>query len=335
MAEHSRAPLSSPNETAPEIIAAILAEHTRYGWGARKILRRLQTTDPATEWPARSTIFDILERHGRVRRRRSRTHWKHPGAAPLQTTAPNQVWTIDFKGQFRMRDGIYSYPLTIVDRCSRYIVCCQSFPDVKAAGVHRELRRLFRAHGLPDAIRSDNGAPFASNGIHGLNRLNAWWLQLRIAHQRITPASPQENGAHERMHRELKAHVTKPAAANATLQQRVFNTFVQTYNHVRPHEALADQTPASRWHTSARPFPSRITPPAYPGHFEVRRVSSAGTFRLHNGRQFLIQALNDEMIGLEEVQDGVWNVLYYDTSLGRFDERTRTITGAPSLKKDC
>ena len=206
---------------------------------------------------------------------------------------------------------------------------------MKAQGVHRELRRLFRSHGLPDAIRSDNGAPFASNGIHGLNRLNAWWLQLGIVHQRITPASPQENGAHERMHRVLKAKVTKPAAANAKLQQRVFNAFVQTYNEVRPHEALNDETPSSRWHPSARPLPPRIVPPTYPGHFEVRRVSTAGTFRLPNGQQFLTQALTGEMIGLEEVHDGVWNILYYETLLGRFVEQTRTITGAPSLKKDC
>ena len=335
LAEHRRAPRSSPNETSPDIIEAILAEPTRYGWGARKILKRLQTMQPTVAWPARSTIFDILARNDRVRRRRLRTHWKHPDAAPRQTTAPNQVWTIDVKGQFRMRDGIYCYPLTIVDHFSRYVLCCQHFPDVKAVGVHRELRRRFRAYGLPDAIRSDNGTPFASNGIHGLNRLNAWWLQLGMAHQRITPASPQENGAHERMHRELKAKVTKPAAANAKVQQRLFNTLVQTYNHVRPHEALQDETPASRWHMSGRPLPARITPPAYPGHFEVRRVSRAGTFRLHNGPQFLSQALNDEMIGLEEAQDGIWNVIYYETLLGRFDERTRTITGAPSLKKDC
>jgi putative transposase len=333
--DHSRAPLSSPNETSAETIALILAEHTRYGWGARKILKRLQTLDPRADWPARSTIFDILARHDRVRRRRTRTHWQHPGAAPLRTTAPNQVWTIDFKGQFRTRDGVYCYPLTVVDHFSRYVLCCQSFPDVRADGVGRQLRQLFRAHGLPDAIRSDNGAPFASNGIHGLNRLNAWWWQLGIVHQRITPASPQENGAHERMHRVLKAKATKPPAANANRQQWMFNTFVQTYNHVRPHEALDDETPASRWHPSPRALPTRIVPPAYPGHFEIRRVSTAGTFRLHNGQQFLTQALNGEMIGLEEVLDGVWNVIYYTTLLGRFDERTRTITGAPSLKKDC
>ena len=282
--EQSRAPRSSPNETPQATIDLILAEHNRYGWGARKILKRLQSTHPTLALPARSTIFDILARNDRVRRRRSRTHWKHPGAAPLQTTAPNQVWTIDFKGQFRTRDGVYRYPLTMVDHFSRYLLCCQSFLDAKAQGVHRERRRLFRTHGLPDAIRSDNGAPFASNGMHGLNRLNAWWLQLGIVHQRITPASPQENGAHEHMHRLLKAKVTKPAAANAKLQQRVFNTFVQTYNEVRPHEAFNDETPASRWRPSARPLSTRIIPPTYPGHFEIRRVSTAGTFPSHHSQ---------------------------------------------------
>ncbi len=245
------------------------------------------------------------------------------------------MWTTDFKGQFRTRDGVYSYPLTIVDHVRRYLLCFQNSLDVKAQGMHREVRRLFRIHGLPDAIRSDNGARFASNGFHGLNRLNAWWLQLGIVHQRITPASPQEIGAHERMHRILKAKVIECAAANAKLQQRVFNTFVQTYNEVRPHEALNDETPASRWRPSARPLPTRIIPPTYAGHFEIRRVSTAGTFRLHNGQQFLTQALNCETIGLEEVQNGVWNVIDYETLLGRFDERTRTISGAPSLKKDC
>ncbi len=168
LSEHSRAPLSSPGETSGGTVALILAEHARYGWGARKILERLQTKDPTAEWPARSTIFDILARNGCVRRRRSRTQWKHSGSAPLQTSAPNQVWTIDFNGQFRTRDGISCYPLTIVDHFSRYVLCCQRFPDVKADGVHRQLRQLFRRHGLPDAIRTDNGTPFASNGIHGL-----------------------------------------------------------------------------------------------------------------------------------------------------------------------
>jgi transposase InsO family protein len=333
--DRSRAPRSSPHETPDDVIALILQEHARFGWGARKILKRLRTRDPKRAWPARSTIFDILARHDRVRKRRSHQRWKHPGAVALCTTAPNQVWTIDFKGQFKTRNGIYCYPLTVIDHFSRYLLCCHGLLDVRGAGVKPQLRRLFRAHGLPDAIRSDNGSPFASTGIHGLNSLNVWWLQLGISHQRITPGSPQENGAHERLHKTLKAQATKPPAANLNLQQRVFNTFQHTYNDLRPHEALNDDTPASRWAPSARAYPERIAPPEYPGHVEVRRISTAGTFRLHSGQYFLSQALNEEYVGFEEVQDGVWNILYYTTLLGRFDERTHTITGAPSLKDKC
>ena len=333
--EQSRAPRSSPHETPADVVALILREHTRFGWGARKILKRLRTRDPARDWPARSTIFDILERHDLVRHRRRRTRWLHPGAVPAITTAPNQIWTIDFKGQFRTGNGVYCYPLTVIDHFSRYLLRCHSLLGVEGAGVKPILRQLFRTCGLPEAIRSDNGSPFASTGIHGLNGLNVWWLQLGITHQRITPGSPQENGAHERLHRTLKARAIRPAAANRCLQQRVFNAFQRTYNTLRPHEALNDDTPASRWRPSTRPYPERIAPPEYPGHFAIRRVSSAGTFRLHSGQHFLSQALNNEPIGLEEVQDGIWNILYYTTLLGRFDERTHLITGAPSQKKKC
>jgi transposase InsO family protein len=333
--DHSRAPRSCPHQTPDELVKLILEENRRYRWGARKVLTRLRKRYPDRAWPARSTVFDILERHGRVRSRRRHRRWKHPGAAPFNTTAPNQIWTVDFNGQFLMRDGLYCYPLTIVDHFSRYLLCCHGLPDVRAEGVKTQFLRLFREHGLPDAIRSDNGAPFASTGIHGLSRVNVWWLQLGIVHQRITPGNPQQNGAHERMHRTLKARATKPPAANLSIQQRVFNTFRRTYNEIRPHEALDDETPASRWTPSTRAYPERIAPPAYPGHVEVRRVSNAGTFRLHSGQQFLSQALNGHDIGLEEVHDGIWNILYYDTLLGRFDERNKTITGAPALRGAC
>jgi len=333
--DRSRAPRSSPHATPADVVALILDEHTRFGWGARKILKRLRTRDSEREWPARSTIFDILARHDRVRHRRRRRHWNHPGAVPAFTTAPNQIWTIDFKGQFRTRNGVYCYPLTVIDHFSRYLLACHALPSVEGAGAKAVLRQLFRTCGLPNAIRSDNGPPFASTGIHGLNALNVWWLQLGITHQRITPGSPQENGAHERLHRTLKARAIRPPAANRNLQQRVFNSFQRTYNELRPHEALNDETPASRWSASSRPYPERIAPPEYPGHFAVRRVSNAGTFRLHSGQQFLSQALNGEYVGLEEVQDGIWNIIYYETLLGRFDEHTHTITGAPSLKKKC
>ena len=333
--DRSRAPRSCPHETSDELVKLILEENARYGWGPRKILKRLRKRFPNRTFPARSTIFDVLKRNDRVVPRHRRRRWKHPGAAPLTTNAPNQIWTVDFKGQFLMRNGIYCYPLTVLDHFSRYLLCCQALPDVRGAGVKRQFQRLFREHGLPEAIRSDNGAPFASTGIHGLTHLNVWWLQLGITHQRITPASPQENGAHERMHKTLKAKVTRPPAANRNLQQRSFNRFQHIYNDLRPHEALDDETPASRWTSSRRAYKERIEPPSYPGHIEVRRVSNDGAFRLHSAQQFLSQALNGENIGLEAVADGVWNILYYDTLLGRFDERAKLITGAPALRGKC
>jgi putative transposase len=201
--------------------------------------------------------------------------------------------------------------------------------------VKAQFRALFRRHGLPDAIRSDNGAPFASTGIHGLTHLNVWWLQLGITHQRITPGQPQQNAAHERMHRSLKQRLPRPPAANLNLQQRVFNDFRRTYNHIRPHEALGDETPASRWKPSRRRYPARIPPPRYPAHVELRRVSNAGCFRLHSGQQFLSQALNGETIGLEQIDDAIWNILYYDTLLGRYDQNNHRITGVPALRGRC
>jgi transposase InsO family protein len=335
LVDQSRAPRTSPNETAPDLVRLILEENGRHGWGARKVRKRLLKRYPSKAWPARSTISDILARNGRVRSRRRRTRWKHPGAAPFTTTAPNQVWTVDFKGQFRMRDGRYCYPLTVVDHFSRYLLCCHGLLDTCQKPVKDQFRRLFRQHGLPDAIRSDNGAPFASTGIHGLTRLNVWWLQLGITHQRITPGHPQQNAAHERMHRSLKQSLPRPPAANLNLQQRVFNSFRRTYNHIRPHEALGDETPASRWKPSRRLYPERIAPPRYPAHLERRRVSNAGAFRLHSGQKFLSQALNGETIGLEQIDDRIWNILYYDTLLGRFDERSRRITGVPALRGKC
>jgi transposase InsO family protein len=173
-----------------------------------------------------------------------------------------------------MRNRASCYPLTVIDHFSRYLLGRHGLPDVGGAGVKPHLRRLFRTCGLHEAIRTDNGAPFASTGIHGLNRLNVWWLQFGITHQRITPGRPQENGAHERLHKTLKERATRPPAANLNLQQRVFNQFRTTYNELRPHEALDDETLASRWAPSPRPYPERIAPPTYPGHFEVRRVRS-------------------------------------------------------------
>jgi len=326
--DRSRAPRSCPHKTSPEVVRLILQEADKYGWGARKVLKRLSRQYPELELPARSTVFDILERHGRVEPRHRRRHYQHPGAVPIETTAPNDVWTADFKGHFRTRNGVYCYPLTVVDHHSRYLPECAGQLSVKTELTKPAFLRLFREMGLPYAIRTDNGPPFASVGIHGLTELNVWWMQLGIVHQRIEPGSPQQNGAHERMHRTLKARTTRPPSANLNKQQQAFNQFRREYNEERPHESLGDEVPASVYRPSSRPYPTRIRAPEYPGHFEVRRVSEAGTFRISGSQLFLSQALINEHIGLQEVDDGIWDIVYYDTLLGRVDEQTRKITGA-------
>ena len=188
-------------------------------------------------------------------------------------------------------------------------------------------RALFREVGLPEAIRTDNGVPFAATGIHGLSALNLWWMQLGIVHQRIAPSSPQQNGTHERMHRDLKRETTRPAAANLRAQQGRFDAFRRRYNQERPHEALAGHTPASQWSPSVRPYPARLAAPDYAAALEVRRVSATGVFSLHDHSFFLSEVLRGQDIGLEEVDEGIWNIVFYRTLLGRLDERTRRITG--------
>jgi transposase InsO family protein len=327
LTNRSRAPHQCPHRTSGDLEALILAARHEYGWGAKKLLQVLRNRHPDRSWPARSTLNTILERHALLHKNRRRRKWTHPGATPIHTDAPNQVWPADFKGQFKTGDGQYCYPLTVTDHFSRALLVCRGLPSVKTADAKPVFRALFRSVGLPDAIRTDNGTPFASTGIHGLSGLNVWWMQLGIVHQRIPPSSPQENGTHERMHRELKRETTRPAANSLRAQQRRFDAFRRRYNDERPHEGIGDHTPASLWIPSLRVYPERVTAPLYPAHLEVRRVSTAGTFRLHARQPFLSQALRNEYIGLEEVADGIWNIVYYSTLLGKIDERSLLITG--------
>ena len=327
LSDRSRTPLGCPHRTPRQVEQRILAARERYGWGAKKLLQVLEKRHPELPWPARSTVNDILDRHGKLRRNRRRRKWSHPGAAPLETVRPNQVWPADFKGQFKTRDGRYCFPLTVTDHFSRSLLLCKGLPSVRTEGARPAFRRLFREVGLPEAIRTDNGAPFASTGIHGLCEMNVWWMQLGIVHQRIPPSSPQENGSHERMHRELKRETTRPPGSNLPSQQRRFERFRRRYNEERPHDGIEGQVPASRWEPSPRPHPERTRPPEYPGSMEIRRVSAAGTFRLKSAQFFLSNALRDEHIGLEEIGDGLWSIVYYTTLLGRIDEPTGQITG--------
>jgi hypothetical protein len=239
---------------------------------------------------------------------------------------------MDFKGQFKLRNGEYCYPLTVSDHYSRKVLLCHGLPSVKGEGVKPLLEKLFREVGLPEAIRTDNGAPFAAQGMHGLCALPVWWMKLGIVHQRIHPSSPQENGQHERMHRELKRETTHPPAYTMSEQQKEFDAFCKRYNGERPHESLGGSTPDELWCEASRRYPSQIPEPEYPSHFEVRKVSGRGAIRLHTNQLFISVALLGEYIGLEEIDDGVWNIVYYNTLIGRIDEKRGTISGAKSVK---
>ncbi|MBW2417856.1 MAG: transposase [Deltaproteobacteria bacterium] len=236
---------------------------------------------------------EVLDRNGQLRKNRRRQSWKHPGAVRLETAGPNEIWPADFKGQFKTGDGKYCFPLTVTDHYSRMLLLCKALRSVRTEGAKPAFRALFREHGLPDAIRTDNGQ-------------------------------------HERMHKDMKREAAHPPGANLAKQQRKLNLFQQRYNHERPHEALSGDFPAERWQPSTREHPSSLPQPDYPGHFEVRRVSSCGTFRL-SGQRFSSNALAGENIGLEEVGDDLWNLVYYTTVLGRIDRQTGKITGSDNV----
>jgi len=324
--DQSRAPHACPHRMPAGVEGLLVAARREYGWGARKLLQVLRTRHPTLTWPARSTVNDLFVRHALVRRRPRRRRWVHPGAGPLQTTRPNQVWPMDFKGQFKTGDGQYCYPLTVTDHFSRSLLACRGLASVTTAETRRVLEGVFREAGLPEAIRTDNGMPFVLPGRLRLSALSVWWMQLGIVHQRIAPGQPQQNGTHERMHRELKRETTRPAAATRRAQQQRFDAFRTRYNQVRPHEALADATPASRWQPSPRPYPERCRPPEYPAAMERRRVSGVGTISWSGRALFLSETLQGEDVGLEEVDDGIWNVVYYRTLLGRLDVRAGRFT---------
>jgi putative transposase len=329
LGDRSRRPHTCPTAIRL-VLAELLCEFRRMhpDWGARKLLRVLRGRHPEIEdWPAASTAADLLARRGLVRRRRRRRPHQHPGVVPSATTAPNDLWTADFKGQFRTGNGVYCYPLTIADQHTRYLLNCHGLLSTETALARPVFERAFRDYGLPRAIRTDNGVPFATQAIHGLSYLNVWWMRLGIAHQRIHPGCPQENGAHERMHRTMKRRAIKPVQRTCAGQQKQFDAFRLEYNTERPHEALQQETPASRYCCSPRPFPTRLPIPEYPGHFLVKRVTDAGTFRFQRRLLYIANALVDQHIGLEETDDGVWAIYFNTVLLATLDERDFVIRG--------
>ncbi len=324
--DRSRAPHSCPHRISAEVADRLCAlRRTHPDWGPKKLLTRLARRYPAIAWPAVSTAGDLLAREGLVTRRRRRRPHPHPGATPLQTQAPNDVWTTDFKGEFRTRDGRWCYPHTIADLHTRFLLGCHGLAAPNTTGARQVFERVFRTYGLPRAIRSDNGAPFASTGLHGLSQLSVWWMRLGIVHHRIRPRAPQENGAHERMHRTLKAATLRPPSATMAAQQRAFDAFRRLYNDERPHEALHGDTPGMHYGASPRVYPVRIPPIEYPGHFLIRRVGVDGNFRFRGRALFLTKTLSHLPVGLEEVDDGLWSIYFGAVLIARLDEHDWSI----------
>jgi putative transposase len=324
----SRAPHSCPHKIPEPVAQLVLTARRRHpDWGPEKLLQWLAPRYPTVTWPAISTAGDLLARHGLVKKRRRRRPLHHPGVVPPVTSAPNDLWAADFKGQFRTGDRRYCYPLTVTDQHTRFLLTCHGLLSTRGTGVRPIFERVFQQYGLPRAIRTDNGVPFASTSLHGLTPLNVWWLRLGIQHQRILPAHPQQNGAHERMHKTLKRGACRPPRGTLATQQRAFNRFRQEYNHERPHQFLGGRTPGSRYRVSPRPYAGVVPAFEYPDHFLVKRVTNAGTIRFKTRLLYLSTALRQHRIGLEEVDDGIWSLYFCNVLLGRIDERKALIRG--------
>ena len=320
--ERSHVAQTVHNKTLPEVEQAILAMRLAHpSWGPKKLLHKLGQRQPRLVLPGRSTVADILSRNGLITHRPRRRTIGHPGKPTQQILLPNDCWSADFKGQFRTGDGLYCYPLTVTDNYSRFLHECQALPGTLLEPSKIVITRLFKQYGLPRRIRTDNGVPFASHTLGRLSRLSAWWVRLGIFPEFIEPGKPQQNGKHERMHRTLKDETTKPPAANSRAQQRKFNAFKREFNEERPHEAIDMNTPAQLYQPANRPMPDKLPPLEYPDRFEVRYVSANGGIRWKQQWVNVTTAVIGEYVGLEEIDDGLWDVYFGPLKLGRLLER--------------
>lgn len=315
--DQRRAPRSIPHRTTGEALEAILAMRRKYPtWGPKKLKDELERETQRT-FPAASTICAVLKRHGLITPQPQRRRHVSRPTTLQQTDAPNQVWAADFKGQFRLGDSSYCYPLTITDQYSRYLLACEGMAAISEEQAREVFQDVFREYGLPGAIRTDNGVPFASTGLAGLSKLNVFWMLHGVRHERIRPAHPEENGRHERMHRTLKAETTRPARSNLLQQQEQFEAFREVFNKRRPHEALEMRRPAEVYQPSTRPCPATLPEPQYPMHDDVLFVSRKGWLRIPGiGTVYLTLALANTPVGIREQDDGSYLVSFLDLNLG-------------------
>jgi transposase InsO family protein len=336
LSDSSRAAHRHPNQTPAEVAKMLLAARRAHPrWGPRKLIGWLERRHPGGKWPVRSTVGALLKRHGLVHpRRRVRRTPPHPG--PLgELAGPNDVWCADFKGWFRTGDGQRCDPLTITDGFSRFLIGCQTVRRQDWAHAYPVFHKAFREYGLPRAIRTDNGSPFATRGAGGLSRLAIWWIKLGIVPERIEPGQPQQNGRHERMHQTLKQETARPPRATRRAQQRAFGKFQLEYNCERPHEALGNATPAQFYQPSQRRYPRPLRV-EYPPHYEVRQVRTSGEIKWRGQLHFLGQALCGEPVGLEQVDDRYWRIYFGPTPLATMDDQRRRLlrySAVPNRRK--
>lgn len=328
LGDRSRAPHHHPNATAEALIKRLLETKRRFPhWGPVTLIDYLGRTEPQRPWPAYSTAGEILKRHGLVSARQPRRRQTPPHTEPLRhANAVHALWSIDFKGDFLLGNARRCYPLTLSDNYSRFLIDCQGLYATEHAPTQACLRRAFRRLGLPLAIRSDNGSPFAQCGLGGLSALSIWLLKLGVLPERIAPGHPEQNPRHERMHRTLKRATASPPCANLSAQQRAFNRFRTEYNELRPHRALArGQCPGDLISVSPRPFPERLPEVVYPDHFLVRRIRSNGEFKWRGQRLYASSTLAGEPLGFEPLDEDLFQLYFAKLPLALFDARARNI----------
>lgn len=330
--DQSRRPHHVPHRADAAVVQLLLdARKAHPNWGPHK-LKDVLEREHQTKLPAPSTIGGILKRAGLVdgRKRRRPTPTRHTGLTEAQ--APNDVWCADYKGQFRLGSGHYCYPLTITDQHSRFIVACDGMDRIDADAAREVFVDAFQRLGLPTVIRTDNGVPFATTGLHRLSRLSVLWLRAGVRFERIEPGCPEQNGRHERMHRTLKAETTRPAAPNLLQQQERFDDFVDEFNQRRPHQALQNRRPAEIYSPSSRGF-TQLAEVEYPTHDDQLRVDGQGHVFLLRRNYFLTRALTGETVGVREEYDGRWIVTFATMDLGHIDPYSRTfVPSALSLQ---
>ncbi len=320
LTDRSRRPIHYAHQLPMQIEAAIVRlKKEKPSWGAPKIREILARKYPDVRTPAKSTVHAVLDRHGLVKRRR-RSRWKAQGTDLSLGKRPNDLWCADYKGEFLLGNRRYCYPLTITDFASRYLLACEGLETTKEVYAFRVFERVFQDFGLPEAIRTDNGVPFASpNALFGLSRLSVWWLRLGIQIERIRPGHPEQNGRHERMHLTLKKEATHPASPNILQQQARFDDFLVEFNSERPHQALEMKCPTEVYTPSSRPYRG-LEDLRYPFHDKTLTVTRCGRICMDRMKVNLSQVFSGQNVGIKEVQDGIWLVSFMDYDLGYFDQ---------------